>query len=41
MAGGFATVLTALIYLLMFAGWVLHMLVLRNLAAYQRDKQGG
>jgi hypothetical protein len=32
------TALVLLSYLLMLAGWILHMLVLKNLAAYARDR---
>jgi hypothetical protein len=38
MTGGIAVVLYGLMYLLMLAGWILHMLVLRNLAAYVRNR---
>jgi hypothetical protein len=38
MAGGFITVLIIAMYVFLLAGWILHMLVLRNLAAYARDR---
>jgi hypothetical protein len=36
MMGGFVMVLVILMYLLLLAGWILHMLVMKNLAEYTR-----